>query len=157
MQSWHQYGFHIDQFVSVTNISRNGKPVLLVADPRSIGGVAEPLVADARKKLDLSASALADAGLEIIRNPIPFAQARDNHKVFPRLYNNVILDGISRPGMPPAVRLDAIFEQSNLFREFEDANVEIWRDLGYDCKIIANFDELASRNGAIRCLAKNIE
>lgn len=154
MQSWHQYGFHIDQFVSVTNISRNGKPVLLVADPHSIGGVAEPLVADARKKLDLSASALADAGLETIRNPIPFAQVRDNHKVFPRLYNNVILDGTSRAGCRRPFVWMPSFEQSNPFREFEDENAKVWRDLGYDCKTVKNFDELASRNGAIRCLAK---
>jgi hypothetical protein len=151
---WHQYGFHTDQYVSPTNVLRNGKPVLLVADPHSLDGRAVPLVADARKKLDLSASALIGAGFEVIRNPVPFAQVQDSRKIQARLFNNVILDGIPRRGCARPFVWMPSFEQTYPFREFEHVNAGIWNDLGYDCKIVGNFDGLASRNGAIRCISK---
>lgn len=151
---WHQYGFHIDQFVSVTGASRQAKPVLLVAEPYPVGVTAERLAKDARIKLDLSAAALASAGFSVVRNPVPFAIAADSRKIVARLFNNVISDGARRMGQDRPLVWVPAFDPTVPFREFADANMKIWHDLGYDCRLVPHFEAFVSRNGAIRCLSK---
>jgi hypothetical protein len=153
---WHQYGFHVDQFVSVTGVVRCGKPVLLVADPHPVGESARKLAVDARKKLDVSSRALEDAGFSVVRNPVPFAPAQDSRKILGRLYNNVIVEGTRRSGNSAPLMWLPSFEQAAEFRRFEEANIRIWSDLGFDCIPVRGLDLFASRNGAVRCMTKVI-
>lgn len=65
----HQVAGHLDMFVSLTGLSRNGKAVILVADPESaLAGDRDPYCSDLKGKLDLSARHLTEDGFEVIRN-----------------------------------------------------------------------------------------
>lgn len=152
----HQYGFHLDQFVSVTGLSRGGKPLVLVAKPYMAQGSTTRPVEHARQLLDLSAAMLGEQGFAVIRNPVPFAVTPDSGKRSPRLYNNVMLENAVRQGRPRPLMWLPMFSDIETLAEFDEANRATWEELGFEVVGVPGWSRLASRNGALRCICKVI-
>ena len=150
----HQAGFHVDQFVSVTGLARDGRPVLVVGEPHVVGHAETPLVENARRLLDASVRSLVRQGFEVLRNPVPYVPTPDSGKRLPRLYNNLLLENEIRPGRyRPMVWLPQFGDLEDL-QEFDRLNREIWERLGFEVVPVAGLSYFASRNGALRCLSK---
>jgi len=150
----HQFGFHVDQFVSVTGLLRDARPLLMVAEPHLPEGPPVPMVEDARRRLDASVSRLRRQGFEVLRNPVPWVVAPDSGKRLPRLYNNVIIENQSRAaGRKPLVWLPQ-FSDVEPLHTFDSRNREMWQGLGFEIVPVYGWSYFSSRNGAIRCVSK---
>ncbi|MFK3781115.1 hypothetical protein [Agrobacterium sp. NPDC089420] len=152
----HQCGFHVDQFVSVTGLRRDGAPLLLVADPVAHGGCNARAATELKRKLDASAISLVRQGFAIERNPIPVSPAIDTGKCIPRLYNNVLLENVIRSGQKQPFVWIPHFGDTEALEEFDAMNRQIWNRLGFQAIGVAGWSHLVSRNGALRCATKVI-
>lgn len=155
-EKMHQCGFHIDQFVSVTGLKRDGRPLLLVADPAALQGCDARAATDLKRKLDASALSLARQGFSILRNPIPVLPAIDTNKCLPRLYNNVFLENVTRSGQKRPFVWIPHFGDTEALQGFDGENRQIWEKLGFHVVGVTGWSHLASRNGALRCATKVI-
>lgn len=153
----HQCGFHVDQFVSVTGLERGGRPLLLVADPVAQSGCNVRAATELKRKLDASALSLARQGFAIDRNPIPVAPAIDSNKYLPRLYNNVVLENVTRCGQKRPFVWIPHFGDTETLEEFDAVNRKIWDGLGFQPIGVAGWSNLSSRNGALRCAIKIVD
>lgn len=154
----HQFGFHVDQFVSPTGLRRNGRPLLLVGEPCAAQEPDTALIQNARRGLDASVLALIRQGFEVQRNPVPYALAPDSGKRLPRLYNNIILENEVRPGHErPVVFLPQFGDVEPSLQVFDRLNIEIWEKLGFEAVPVFGWSYFASRNGAIRCISKILQ
>ncbi|WP_117194454.1 hypothetical protein [Rhizobium terrae] len=152
----HQFGFHVDQFVSVTGLQRNGRPLLLLGEPCSADSRSNPLIENARRQLNASAVSLRRQGFEVLRNPVPYVVAPDSGKRLPRLYNNLMLENTIRSGHnKPLVWLPQFGDVEELDK-FDRMNREIWEGLDFEIMPVPGWSYFASRNGALRCLSKVI-
>jgi len=152
----HQCGFHVDQFVSVTGLRSGGRPLLLVADPVAQGGCNARAATDLKQKLDASVLSLARQGFAIERNPIPVSPAIDTNKCLPRLYNNVLLENVTRSGQKRPFVWIPHFGDREALGEFDAMNRKIWDRFGFQAIGVAGWSHLSSRNGALRCATKII-
>jgi len=154
LQTGHQFGFHVDQFVSVTGLRRGNRPLLLVGEPFAAGDAETPLIENARRLLNASVVSLIGQGFEVLRNPVPYITTPDSGKRLPRLYNNLILENDVRRGRErPMVWLPQFGDVERL-EEFDRLNREVWEGLGFDVVPVSGWSYFASRNGALRCLSK---
>jgi len=153
----HQCGFHVDQFVSVTGLEYGGRPLLLVADPVAHGGCNVRVATELKRKLDASTLSLARQGFAIERNPIPVAPAIDTNKCLPRLYNNVVLENVTRSGQKRPFVWIPHFGDTETLEEFDTVNRKIWDGLGFQPIGVAGWSHLSSRNGALRCAIKIVD
>jgi hypothetical protein len=151
----HQFGFHVDQFVSVTGLERGNRPLLIVGEPCGLeDGTVTPLIEEARRALDASAAELIRQGFEVLRNPLPYVITPDGGKRLPRLYNNLILENEIRLGRErPLVWLPQ-FGDAEPLEKFDRMNRAVWEELGFDVVPVYGCSYLASRNGSLRCLSK---
>jgi len=152
----HQCGFHVDQFVSVTGLRQDNRPLLLVADPVAHAGCGSRAATDLKQKLDASVHSLIRQGFAVRRNPIPVSPAIDSNKCIPRLYNNVILENVVRSGQKQPFVWLPHFGDEEALGEFDEDNRQIWAGLGFDPICVTGWSHLASRNGALRCATKVI-
>lgn len=152
----HQCGFHVDQFVSVTGLRSDDRPLLLVADPLAHTGCDARAATDLKRKLDASALSLARQGFAIVRNPIPVSPAIDTNKCLPRLYNNVLVENIVRSGQTRPFVWIPHFGDVEALDDFDGENRKIWEKLGFYAIGVAGWSHFASRNGALRCATKVI-
>ncbi|MFK0205192.1 hypothetical protein [Agrobacterium sp. NPDC090283] len=155
-EKMHQCGFHVDQFVSVTGLISAGRPLLLLADPVAHGGCHARAVTELKRKLDASALWLVRQGFAIERNPIPVSPAIDTNKCLPRLYNNVILENVTRSGQKRPFVWVPHFGDTESLEEFDAMNRKIWDRIGFQAIGVAGWSHLSSRNGALRCATKII-
>ncbi|KJF73099.1 hypothetical protein [Agrobacterium arsenijevicii] len=152
----HQCGFHVDQFVSVTGLQSDDRPLLLVADPLAHTGCDARAATDLKRKLDASALSLARQGFAIARNPIPVSPAIDNNKCLPRLYNNVLVENIVRSGQTRPFVWIPHFGDVEALDGFDEDNRQLWEKLGFYAIGVSGWSHFASRNGALRCATKVI-
>lgn len=155
-EKMHQCGFHVDQFVSVTGLTHNDRPLLLVGDPVAQGKCSPGIAADLKRKLDASVLSLMRQGFAIQRNPIPVSPAIDSNKCLPRLYNNVILENALRPGKKQPLVWIPNFGDTEALGHFDEANRDIWANLGFCVVGVSGWSHFTSRNGALRCATKVI-
>lgn len=151
-----QYGGHIDRFIAVTGlVSPDRKPVIVVAEAMlGPGGRSEEfgLVAMA---LDGTAERLSGQGFHVVRNPVPFAPVLGPLQLRPRLYNNVLVENEVRIGRTrPLVWVPQFADAEPGLAEFDDANMAVWRGLGFEPVGAFGWSGLAAQMGALRCAAK---
>lgn len=152
----HQFGYHVDQFVTLTGLERSGKPLLVVGEPVADGRF--PRAIDvARRSLDASVLLLKEQGFAVIRNQVPFAVTADTRKLLPRLYNNAMLENDIREGNDRPLIWLPQFSDSEALDETDQSNAALWEDLGFEVRKVFGWSHLASRNGALRCISKVIE
>jgi hypothetical protein len=150
----HQCGFHVDQYVSVTGLFIDERPLLLVADPVPLEPGGEMACQILKRRLDASLFFLEEQGFAVNRNPVPLAVVSDTGKRLPRLYNNVLLENALRPGRSRPQVWVPQFGDREALEEFDSRNLAIWQRLGFDPVPVPGWSCLASRNGAIRCVTK---
>lgn len=146
---------HVDRYVSPTGLRQNGKHLLLLADPVAVAPDSESKAKREKRLLDASERWMRDQGFEIIRNPVPFATDVKN-EVRPRLYNNVLLENAVRQGNSKPLMWLPCFGEDARFSDFDAANARIWKDLGFDPRLVTGWESLAHANGALRCASKVI-
>ena len=146
---------HVDRYVSPTGLRHNGKHLLLLADPVAVAPEAISKAKREKRLLDASEHWLRDQGFEIIRNPVPCGVDVKN-AVRPRLYNNVLLENAVREGNGKPIMWLPCFGEDSRFTEFDAENARIWKDLGFDPKLVFGWESLAHANGALRCASKVI-
>ena len=158
-----QYPFHVDHAVSVTGLRDDeGRPILLVADPRLSADPSGPEEGSAARRLNASIARLRQDGFHILRNPVPVLPLGANlpapsHSAVSkwRLYNNVMVENAPRPGeAKPFVWLPIFADAEPELETFDDVNRGLWEDLGFKVLAIGGWSHLASGLGALRCATK---
>lgn len=145
--------FHIDLILSVTGIRREGRPVLLLAEP--VGSHPDGKFGDGlRRRFDSMGGRLRRAGFEVIRNPMPIDPLPGGcSAAMPRYYNNVLVQNVPTP----MVWLPQFGDQEPACEETDAANVELWKKLGFHVIGLPGWSTFASDDGAMRCMTKVIE
>lgn len=150
-----QYGGHIDRSISVTGLTRGGRPLLVVArgvptcgaDPAGFGPIGD--------RLDRTAAALSAQGFAVLRNDVPFAPVLGMPQLRPRLYNNVLVENEVRPGRRrPLVWVPQFADEEPALETFDGANMALWRKLGFEAVAAFGWSGLAAQMGALRCATK---
>lgn len=150
-----QYGGHIDRSIAVTGLTREGRPLLVVAngvpgpdaDPAGFGPIGD--------RLDRTADALSALGFAVLRNDVPFAPVLGGPQLRPRLYNNVLVENEVRPGRTrPLVWVPQFAGDEPILEEFDRSNVALWEGLGFEPIGAFGWSGLAAQMGALRCATK---
>jgi hypothetical protein len=150
--------FHIDMFVSLAGRNDAGAYRVLVGDPRmaaEIVGSATPPYAMVEVYDDIAAQ-LAGAGFEVIRNPLPLVATADRASRVREWYfatsNNALVEiaGERRRVWLPSYGHTAWPELAAT----DEANAQIWRDLGFEAQLLGDFHPFAQRFGAVHCIKK---
>lgn len=150
----HQCGFHVDQFVSVTGIRLCDRPLLLVAEPKCEHGQRNVLAENLKQQLDACVRLLECQGFLVVRNPIPMEVTIDSGKRLPRLYNNVLLENVIRPGKSRPLVWVPQFGDVEPLEKYDRLNLDIWHQLGFEPVSVPGWSHFASRNGSVRCATK---
>ncbi|TRL32266.1 hypothetical protein [Rhizobium straminoryzae] len=153
----YQCGFHVDQYVTVTGLRHAGQPLLIVAEAQMADAGTSPMVEQIGRQLDASARRLADQGFAVRRNPVPFCVTPDSGKRLPRLYNNLVLENAVRPGGERPLVFLPQFADVEPLDAYDAANRALWEELGFAVVPVHGFSQLASRNGALRCISKIVQ
>lgn len=148
--------FHIDMFISLVGKNANGQYTVLVADPQLAADILnEPLPEGAMQEVfnDIAAQ-LTILGFNVIRNPIPMAYDDDDSEKTRYWYfatsNNVILQDT-----PKVVWIPTYGHGVWSSLAATDArNKEIWENLGYEVRQLADFHPFAANLGAAHCIKK---
>lgn len=153
--SFHQHGFHLDQFVSLTGIRNKDRPVIMVAEPVAVDRGAEATAKQAGNRLNSCVSWLQAHGFNVIRNPVPYATDKMRGSVNHHLYNNVILENEPRTrAANPLIWLPVMKAADTLGTEFDRENHAIWKRLGFSVVEVRGWTDLAKQHGSIRCATK---
>lgn len=145
--------FHIDLILSVTGVKREGRPVLVLAEP--VGSHPDGKFGDRlRRRFDSMATRLRQAGFEVLRNPMPIATLPGGRSAaaMPRCYNNVLLQNAPTP----MVWLPQFGDREPTCAEADAANTELWKKLGFHVVGLPGWSTFASDDGAMRCMTKVI-
>lgn len=149
----HQPIFHIDHMIAPAGFVA-GRPRFLVGCPR-MGAqiIGHPLWPHAQPNaFDEIAGALHANGAFVLRVPQPLAWVdrpeRNLRRWFYLPVNNVLIDGGSV--LLPGFANEAWPELEAL----DNANVALWRDLGFDVVLIPEMMALAEAMGGPRCMVK---
>jgi hypothetical protein len=152
-----QQPHHVDLVLSVTGCRDGaGQPILLLADPRAGKSLDAAAALGWADQLDASAERLTADGFHVRRNPVPYVthpQWSPNPGL--RAYNNVIVENDIRQGrVRPLVWLPHYADLEPELDVFDEANRQIWYELGFEPIPIHGCSALARTGGAIRCASK---
>jgi hypothetical protein len=154
-----QQPHHLDLVLSVTGRKTpDGRPLLLLADPRAGPRLDGPRLAGWAEQLDASARRLEADGFAIIRNKVPYTahpQWAPNPAL--RAYNNVFLENDIRHAQGrsrPLVWLPHFSDLEPDLEPFDRENRRVWEDLGFEPVPVYGWSALVRSGGAIRCASK---
>jgi hypothetical protein len=150
--------FHIDAFVTLAGRNPSGAYQVLVGDPAMAADLLgrEPWPHATQAAFDDIAEQLTILGFNVVRNPLPLVYHDDQiHKVRAWYYataNNALVQ------ISDAVRtvwLPCYYSSEHPELERTDnKNAEIWRGLGFEVRLLADFHPFARNLGAAHCIAK---
>ncbi|MDY0872692.1 hypothetical protein [Dongia rigui] len=148
---------HLDLVLSLTGLAdADGRPLLLLADPRSGHAIDAPRTPGWADQLDAARCRLEADGFAVRRNPVPYVahpQWSPNPNLRP--YNNILLENVTRPGRSrPLVWLPQYGDEEPQLTGFDAANRGLWQDLGFDPVPVFGFSALARAGGGVRCASK---
>jgi hypothetical protein len=152
--------FHIDMFVSLAGTGDDGRPRVLVGDPRAAAQLTEePLQPHAMAAVfDDVARDLGRRGYAVTRTPLPLVYSDDEQARVRSWYfatsNNVLVhapDG-ARPQVFIPTYAHGPFVDSLAATDRRSA--EIWEGLGYDVVALGDFHPFAINLGAAHCIKK---
>ena len=151
-----QDGVHVDLFISVTGVKKNGKDVVLVADLVPVGNkkiANNPVFQELTIALDIFSKILEKFGFEVIRNMVPYKLDSVGSGEFrARYYNNVIVETLARPERcKPFVFVPCFGDEEEDLLEFDQQNLEIWTERGFEPIPLAGWGGLCGLFGAARC------
>jgi len=159
-QELRQQPSHLDLVLSLTGtVTAQGRPRLLLADPRSGSTPDSPRTAGWADQLDATARQLEANGFAVSRNLVPYvAHPAWSPNPNLRAYNNVLLENEIRPGRSrPLVWLPQFADLEPELGGFDTANCAVWQELGFEPVPIFGFSALVRAGGGIRCLSKVLQ
>jgi hypothetical protein len=151
---------HLDLVLTLTGlVAGDGRPLLLLADPRSGDTPDAPRTPGWAEQLDWTARHLEATGFAVQRNPVPYVphpQFSPNPTL--RAYNNILLENETRRGRSrPLVWLPAFADLEPNLAGFDQANRALWFKLGFDPVSVLGFSALTRAGGGIRCASKVLQ
>jgi hypothetical protein len=148
--------FHIDMFITLVGPSKRGYK-LLVGDPfaasKLLGG---DLPTHAMPQVfDDIATQLTALGFDVERNPLPLIYMDDlQHKermwYFASANNALVQNSPVKKVWLPTYGYGAWKELAKT----DEANAQIWRELGFDVNLLGDFHPFAESLGAVHCIKK---
>ncbi len=152
--------FHIDIFLSLAGRDENNRPRVLVGDPGMAAHLLDrsPPDHDLQEHFDDIADQLECNGFSVIRNPLPLTycdllEKRERHWYFSSS-NNVIVQDCDTSGRIVWLPTYGHGNWPQLTIT-DDANILIWKDLGFEVRAIAHCQPLAENLGGLRCFSKS--
>lgn len=150
--------FHIDMFLTLAGRDSSGRYRILVGDPsRAADLLGVPLWPHALQEVfDNVAQGLARLGFAVIRNPLPLAYvddpARRERTWYYATANNALVQiaDDSRRVWLPAYG----FGGWSALEVTDEANVELWRSLGFEPTLLTDFHPFAENLGSVHCIKK---
>ncbi len=154
-----QQPHHVDLVLSVTGLrSRDGRPLLVLADPRAGPDPDGPRVPGWAEQLDASANRLLADGFAVVRNPVPYlAHPQFSPNPSLRPFNNVFLENNARTNCGKARPLAWLPQFSDLepeLAEFDRRNRLIWEEIEFEIVPVFGWSALARAGGGPRCASK---
>lgn len=156
-----QQPHHLDLVTSLTGLQApDGRPMILLADPRKTLDPAGPRMQGWAEQLDASADRLEAEGFCVIRNKVPYLP----HPVYSpnpnlRAYNNVFLENAIRHDAGqtrPLVWLPQFGDLEPDLTPYDAENRRVWEGLGFTVVPVYGWSALVRSGGAIRCASKVI-
>jgi hypothetical protein len=152
-----QQPHHLDLVLSLTGkITAEGKPLLLLADPRSTLDPDGPRMPGWAEQLDATAARLEADGFAVRRNQVPYLAHLDyapNPSL--RAYNNVMLENAIRTAKSrPLVWLPHFADLEPDLEAYDRANRATWETLGFEVVPVPGWSALVRAGGALRCATK---
>jgi len=148
---------HLDLVLSITGlVTAEGRPLLLLADPRSGHTPDSPRTPGWAEQLDATAGRLEADGFAVRRNPVAYVahpQWSPNPNL--RAYNNVVLENEVRRGRSrPLVWVPQFGDLEPQLEGFDEISRTIWQDLGFEPVPVRGFSALVRSGGGVRCASK---
>ncbi len=151
--------FHIDMFLTLAGRDAHGRYRIVVGDPglaASVLGV-PPWPHAMQEVFDNIAQQLRDLGFAVTRNPLPLVYVDDpvyrERQWYFATANNALVEvgdaGHDRVWLP-AYGFGAWEELSAT----DAANLDVWRGLGFEATLLADFHPFAANLGAVHCITK---
>lgn len=154
-----QQPHHIDLVVSLTGQqTRDGRPIILVADPRKTLNPDGPRMEGWSEQLDASVARLETDGFHVIRNKVPYLA----HPTFSpnpnlRAYNNIVLENEIRADLGrtrPLVWLPHFADLEPDLDIYDRVNRDLWEGLGFEVVPVYGWSTLVRSGGVLRCASK---
>lgn len=150
------YFSHTDLFLTPTGIDKNTRPVVMVAKAVAFQSEIAHLAQQANALMSRIVRQLENAGITVIRNPVPILRLKKKSKLWVGYYNNALVEvtaDTQRTWLPH-------FKFKNGFKEHLDQvaaqNKAIWEQLGFEVAFISGgmrkLSNGGDRAGALRCL-----
>lgn len=142
---------HIDQYLTYAGKSAdNNLPQIVLAKLRS----EEPnsnqrFIEKKNTNLDKIAAILKEEGFIVYRNLVPVYE----RNLF-GYYNNALIE--IKPDKK-SIWMPFFGEQRASFREYDEANYNLWRDLGFEIYPIQGLLNFSQNRGALHCLVKCLQ
>jgi len=153
-----QHGGHIDRFVAVTGLRKDGRPLLIVASAVRGPAAAAAEFGPIADRLDRTARTLVELGFAVERNAVPFVPSIGKIQLRPRPFNNVLVENQVRPDrVKPLVWVPQFGGDEPDLDEFDTQNLAVWRDLGFDPIPVPGWSTLSIQMGALRCATKVLD
>lgn len=152
--------FHIDMFVSLAGRDPEGRPIVLVGDPRTASEIlGEPSLPQTMVPIyDDIARSLAHDGFQVIRNPLPLVHQDDPAERRRKWYfassNNAL---VQISGTDKAVWLPSYgYGSWAHLAATDEANRQIWEALGFQVTMLTDCHALAYNLGGVHCIKKYV-
>lgn len=167
-----QEPFHLDLAVSMTGIYadvpsgplHNDKvgryPILLLGQPSATEGLSPRQKNHLQMDQDIigaTRSFLERQGYHVIFNPKPLAPVPQyggvsDRRAYYRLYNNVLVESFASAGrITRRVWLPIFGDVEPEMKRFDDQNIKIWEDLGFEVLCFPGWSSASIFSGALRC------
>jgi hypothetical protein len=155
----HQPIFHIDMFLSLTGRAESGRYRLLVGSPAAADRLLDrpPVAHGLNEVFDDVARQLEAQGFEVVRNPLPLTfvddpDAKERFWYF-ATSNNCLVQIDEAGGNHVWLPTYGHGAWSDL-AVTDEANREIWEELGFTVHQLADFNVFAQNLGSVHCIKK---
>jgi hypothetical protein len=154
--------FHIDMFITLVGRNDNGKFQVLVGDPSlAFKILGKPLPVHSMQNIfDNIAKNLNNIGFDVIRNPLPLVYMDDTQRRERIWYfatsNNALVQNSKDKGKIVWLPTYGHGNWTELIAT-DNANVAIWKDLGYEVRTLSDFHPFAENLGAVHCIKKYLK
>lgn len=167
-----QEPFHLDLAVSMTGLyadvssgpaqkDKFGRyPILLLGQPTAIEGLSPRQKTHLQMDQDIISATknfLERQGFHVIFNPKPLAPVPQyggvsDLRAYYRLYNNVLVESFAYAGRITRRAWLPIFgDVEPEMKRFDDQNIKIWEDLGFEVLCFPGWSSASVFSGALRC------
>lgn len=150
--------FHIDMFITPAGRGKDGRYRLVVGDPALASEILGEKVSpySIPEVFNDIANGLRANGFDVYRNPLPLVYMDDERSFVRNWYfasaNNALVEitGNSKMIWLPCYG----FGDWSYLHKTDEANITIWKNLGFEVIVIEDLHPLAEHSGSLHCIKK---